>query len=314
MQDKILIFGNGQIGNAYYKYFTDKGISIKIASTDITKIDEVEKEITQFKPTVVINTAAKTNLEWCSNNKLEAFNVNVLGADNVAQICDKHQIYFIHFSSGCIFSSRDENDRRKEDDIPDPTSYYSWTKVWSEQLIKFRKSENFKYLILRPRQPISAVVHFKNMLVKFLTFTKFIDVPNTGTIIEDLMLWTDQLLAKKPVGTLHVANHGWSTPYDIALLIKKHVMPDLPIEKISKAELNKLTPNTRIDTVMDVSKLEGMGIEVREFNTALEDTIIKLGQNIKKMDKATLKEQLELTLEQSKMRTVVNDVWSNLLK
>jgi hypothetical protein len=44
------------------------------------------------------------------------------------------------------------------------------------------------------------------MLVKFLTFTRFIDVPNTGTVIKDLMGWTDQIIQKQVTGTLNVAN------------------------------------------------------------------------------------------------------------
>src|SRR3990172_2068958 len=97
--DKILIFGNGQIGNAYLNFFQKKGLQVKLAkNTDITYKRKVSSAISNFNPTVVINTAAKTNLEWCEQNRLEAFNVNVLGANNIAEICAQKKIYFIHFS------------------------------------------------------------------------------------------------------------------------------------------------------------------------------------------------------------------------
>ena len=316
MQEKILIFGNGQIGNAYLNYFIKQGITSKIAqNTDITDKSAVQKIISKFQPTVVINTAAKTNLEWCEQNKLAAFNVNVLGADNIAQVCAQNNIYFIHFSSGCIFESANDQDAKKETDPAAPAVFYSWTKVWSEQLIqKFKKPTGFKYLILRPRQPVSASVHHKNMLIKMLTFTKFIDTPNTGTVIEDLIDWTKKLIKLKPIGILHVANEGWTTPYQIALLLKKYLLPQLPIEKISKAQLDKLTPNKRVDTVLNVEKLTGFGIEVKPYRDRIEEVIKQLAKNIKAAPKKYLAEELTTTAEQSRQRTIVNEVWQNLLK
>ncbi len=314
MRDKILIFGNGQLGNFYLRFFSEKSITAKIVSVDIRDITEVEKSIADFVPTVVINTAAKTNLEWCANNKLEAFNVNTLGADNIAQVCDKHKIFFVHLSSGCILESKNENDAKKEEDLPCPVSYYSWTKVWAENMILFKKSLQFKYLILRPRQPVSAQVNYKNMLMKMLTFTRFIDTPNSGTVIEDLMEWTDKLIQGRITGIIHVANTGWTTPYKIGLLLKKNILPKMKLIKISKDELNKLTPETRVDTVLDNSKLQSLVPGVKPYEQRLEEIVQQLATNLKNANKDLLKEQLEKTAAQSKTRTIVNDSWQDLLR
>lgn len=309
---KILIFGNGQIANFYIDHYKKNGATAQVADADITDLNQVKKAIRDFQPDVVINTAAKTNLEWCGQNRLEAFRVNVLGAGNVAEACDESGVYLIHFSSGCIFSSVDGTDAKNEKADPNPSSYYGWTKAWSEQIVPFERSANFKYLILRPRQPVSAQVNSKNMLVKMLTFSKFIDTANSGTVIEDLMEWTDQLIEKKATGILHVANSGYTTPYDIGLMIKKYILPDLEPEKISKAELDKLTPNTRVDTVLDVTKLESLGIEVKPYQQRLEEIIKQLGESIKSMDKTKLREELEKTAEASRQRTVLNNVYTSL--
>jgi dTDP-4-dehydrorhamnose reductase len=315
MVEKILIFGNGQLGNFYNRHFTKLNVDNKIAiGVDITQPEQIISIVTDYQPTVIINTAAKTNLEWDNANKLETFNVNVLGANNIAEVCDQKGIYYIHFSSGCIMASIDENDAKNEDSVPCPISYYSWTKVWAENLIGFKKSSNFKYLILRPRQPVSAEINYKNMLLKLLTFTKFIDTPNSGTVIEDLMDWTSVVIDKRITGVLNVANKGWTTPYNIGLLLKKHVLPDLSVNKIEKSELNRLTPEKRVDTVLDISKLENIVGPVKNYETRLEEIIIDLANNFKSGDKQTIKEQLEKTVESSKTRTVVNDVWQHLLR
>ncbi|MFA6170852.1 MAG: sugar nucleotide-binding protein [Patescibacteria group bacterium] len=313
MNEKILIFGNGQMGNFYKDFFIKKGLGAEIARADITDSAQIISAIEEFNPTVVINTAAITNLEECEKNKLKAFNVNVLGAENVARACDQKGLYFIHLSSGCIFESKDENDARVETDNPAPAVFYSWTKVWSEQMITYRKSPNFRYLILRPRQPVSSQISPKNMLIKFLTFTRYVDTPNTGTVLEDLMEWTYELIKTKPVGVIHVANEGWTTPYEIALMLKKHVLPSLNAGKISKADLDKLTPNRRVDTVLNVEKLKSFGVKVEPFKKRIEEIIIELGKNIKSADKKTLENVLSMTAETSKQRTEVNECWKELL-
>lgn len=313
-KERILIFGDGQIGNLYFNFFKSKNFVVKIAGADITKISSVKLAITKFKPTVVINTAAKTNLEWDAKNKLETFNVNVLGVDNIAQICDEKGIYIVHLSSGCILESKNGKDLKNEESVVHPISYYSWTKVWAENILTFKRSKSFKYLILRPRQPISGNVSYKNMLVKMLTFTRFIDIPNSGTVLEDLMEWTHELIKKRTVGIVHVANDGWVTPYEIGLLLKKHILPSLPVNKITKEQLNKMTPERRVDTVLDVSKLKGIVKSVRPYRQRLEETIILLGENLRKTDPSVIKKELDKTLAQSKARTIVNDVWRQLIK
>ncbi|MBU1292378.1 sugar nucleotide-binding protein [Patescibacteria group bacterium] len=314
IKEKILIFGTGQIGSFYLDYFKKKNLAVKAIEPDIRDIKKAERAINSFKPSVVINVAALTNLEECSQKKAEAFEVNVLGADNLAQICDQQSIYFIHFSSGCIFQSKNQNDAKKEDDLPNPAAYYAWTKVWSEQLIQFNKSPDFKYLILRPRQPISSKLDYKNTLVKFLTFTKFIDVPNTVTILEDLMDWTFQLIKKKPIGVFHVANSGFTTPFRAALLLKKHILPSLDVNKIFKQELNKLTPNKRVDTILNIDKLKKIGIKPRRLEERLEQIIIGLKKNIERASQSEVRKQLEKAVAQSKTRTIVNEAWRDLIK
>ncbi len=313
MQKKILIFGNGQIGNMYLRHFQQKKINSKIANIDITKQKKVEKVIDDFSPQIVINTAAKTNLEWCANNQLKAFDVNVLGANNIANVCDQKSIYFIHFSSGCIFQSKDEYDEKKENSQVDPQAFYSFTKVWSEQIITFKKSEKFKYLILRPRQPISSEVSHKNMLIKMLTFQNFIDTPNTGTVLEDLMDWTDVIIKKQIQGILHVANPGWITPYEIGLMLKEIINPKMKINKIEKKELNKITPNQRVDTVLNVDKLRSFGIEPVQYRDRIYDVVLQLKNNIQKQDKSSLEKVLRKTVSESKQRTKINTVWKEVL-
>jgi len=310
---KILILGNGQIGNSYLQHYRNSDTEAEIAvGVDVTDAGQLDRAIARFRPDVVINTAAATNLEWCGNNRLQAFNVNALGAGNVARACDMHGARLVHFSSGCIFSSVDGTDAKTEDAAPNPASYYGWTKVWSEELVAFERSADFRPLILRPRQPVSAVASPKNMLIKMLTFAKFVDTPNSGTVIDDLMVWTDELIARHATGIYHVANAGYTTPFKIAQMIRDHILPDLDPERIEKAELDRMTPNIRVDTVLDVKKLEALGVDVPLFDERLREIVRELGENLRATDQAVLRRTLEETASASRQRTVLNDCYPHL--
>jgi dTDP-4-dehydrorhamnose reductase len=310
---RTLIFGNGQIGNFYLSHYQAREQDAKVAvGVDITDLGLVRSTVADYQPDVVINTAASTNLEWCGQHRLRAFETNVLGAGNVARVCDEAGVYLVHYSSGCIFSSASGTDAKVETDAPNPASYYGWTKVWSEEITNFERSTGFQALVLRPRQPVSARVSPKNMLVKMLTFAKFVDTPNSGTVIEDLMEWTDELVARRATGTYHVANTGYTTPYQISTMIQEYILPDLEPEKIEKAELDRLTPNIRVDTVLDVHKLQALGIGVASYEDRLRDLVKQLGDQLRTMDKAQLRRDLETTAAASRQRTVLNDVFPRL--
>jgi dTDP-4-dehydrorhamnose reductase len=307
---KILIFGRGQIGQMYHAYFSQRDYNSYLSTADITKTKQLAASVRRSKPDIVINAAAKTSLEWVEKNKLKAFDVNVLGADSIAKICDEHKLFFLHLSSGCIFESKSAKDVKKEVDTPNPAAFYSWTKVWAENLITSRK--NLKYLILRPRQPVSSEVSEKNMLIKMLTFSKFVGEDggwNSGTVLEDLMWITEKLLKKNARGIYHVANGGYTTPYKIAILLKKYVNPDMKFDKISHKELDSIMPVKRVATVLDISKLKSIGIRPDNYEKRLESIVKILARNIRKKENIKV---LNATFKISKERTKTSNVWKKI--
>lgn len=292
---KILIFGNGQFAKAYAEYLPTKGHSVVIAEgVDIRIANDVANALDQHTPDAIINTAARTNLDWCEQYRLEAFDTNVLGTDTVAAEAERRGVYMLHISTGCIQESKTAEEAHTEEDPPTPTSFYSWTKYWADQMLQNRaRRGSLKLLILRPRQPISAKASNRNAVVKMLTFTKFIDTPNSITILEDFIPVSEQLLSGGQTGLYNVANPGVMSPYKIALLLKEYVKPDLVIEKIEKSELNKMTLAERIDSVLDCSKLKKLGIHLKPADERLRELLPQLAADIAQNPEALQKTQAE---------------------
>lgn len=297
---KILIFGQGQLGTYYREYFEGKGILVVSPRLDIRNQEAVLDALIENRPDIVINAVAKTNIDWCEMNKLECFDVNTLGADHIARSCEQQSVYLLHLSSGCVQESKTAQEVHTEEDTVHPLCFYSWTKVWAEQLLLDRmKFGRLKVLLLRPRQLLSAMMSPRNALTKMLTYTKFIDTPNSCTIVEDLMWVTDQLLQKDATGVINVANPGMITPYQIAEMLKEQVKADMVFSIISKDELNAMTLARRVDCVLSMEKLRSFGIELPEIHMRLREILILFKRNL---DTQTGSQVLDQTYQETKAK------------
>lgn len=278
---KVLIFGRGQLGSFYREHFASLGAAVESPQGDIRDAAFVDAAIQAAAPDLVINAAAKTDIDWCERNREEAFAINTLGADVIAAAAEARGVFLLHISSGCVQESRSAEDVHTEEDAPHPLCFYAWTKVWAENLLLERAARGpLKVLVLRPRQLLSAMVSPRNALVKMLTYSKFIDTPNSCTIVEDLMDATSRLVAKGATGLYNVVNPGVTSPLRIARLLKAHLKPEMEFAEISKQELNGMTFAKRIDCVLSGAKLEKEGIVLRHIEERLVDILAALKHNL----------------------------------
>ena len=271
---RVLIFGRGQLGQFYHEYFGANGAAVETPDLDIRNRAAVAAAIDGFHPDLVINAAAKTNIDWCEQHQLECFDINTLGAAAVAAVCAERGVYLVHLSSGCVQESKTKDEVWTEDAPVSPLCFYAWTKVWAEHLVNdYAKRHGLKALIQRPRQLLSGKVATRNAVTKLLTYSHFVDTANSCTIVEDLMGVTDALVRRDATGTFNVVNEGIITPYDIALLLQEMVKPDMVCVKITKEELNRMTLAKRVDAVLSCAKLNALGIALPEIHARLREIL-----------------------------------------
>jgi dTDP-4-dehydrorhamnose reductase len=296
---RVLIFGRGQLGTFYRDHFTSKGCTVEMPEGDIRDEAFVSGAVSAAQPDLIVNATGKTSIDWCEMNKVEAFHINSLGPDMIAKVAEERGVYFLHVSSGCVQESLTAEEVHAEEDAPHPLCYYSWTKVWAENLLVERaRRGSLKLLMLRPRQLLSAMVSPRNALVKMLTYSKFIDTANSCTIVEDLMEASWALTLKDATGLYNVVNPGVTTPLRIAQALKAHLKPQMSFTAISKDELNRMTLAKRVDCVLSCAKLEREGIRLRPIDERLLDIIALLGQNLATTGAdATLRQTEEETRE-----------------
>ena len=154
MSKKILITGsNGLLGqklvsllkNDHQLLATSTGQNIindksnySYSSLDITDAKSVELLFHFFKPDVVINTAAMTNVDGCEDEKNKCFDINVKAVQTLADLCQDSNAHLIHISTDFIFDGQDGP--YKEDDLANPLSYYGKSKYESELVLDESKA------------------------------------------------------------------------------------------------------------------------------------------------------------------------------
>lgn len=259
-----LILGKGKVSNIIKNA---EDIVLSRSECDITNLDMLNAAIDLYSPEVIINCAAKTNLEFCEDNKKEAYMSNTFGMINLLTVCQTNNIKLVHISSGCLFDGNHEVSTESSD--PTPAVWYTWTKKWADEIIQNFGYDNF--LILRPRQLISAVEHHSNMLTKFASMDSIgaIDEPNSLTCIEDFSLMIDHLLSINATGIYNCANPGLVSPLDIAHAVREFINPNLRVSEVSYEELLSVLPNRRVNTILSIDKLIESGHSPRQADEAL---------------------------------------------
>lgn len=109
-------------------------------SFDITDKATVEKVFSKYKPDVVINTAAMTNVDACETRRDECWALNVTAVQHMVDTISSVSptTHLIHLSTDFIFDG-EKGSEYVETDKPNPTSYYALSKAEAEKVIEKSK-------------------------------------------------------------------------------------------------------------------------------------------------------------------------------
>ena len=145
----LLTGGTGFIGTKFVEKFSKEFNLIIFSSKEKIQEQKIIKTIEKINPDVIIHLAALSGLKNCELNQKEAFDVNVIGTENIVKGCIKNNSRLIFLSSREVYGltvmkKTDENDKLE------PISVYGQTKMKAEKIIqKYGIKENLDYTILR---------------------------------------------------------------------------------------------------------------------------------------------------------------------
>lgn len=257
----VLLFGaTGWIGGQMRKLMREIGWDVLDATSRLEDTEEVARDLDTFKPQAVVNAAGLTgrpNIDALETQKVQTTRVNVVGAVSLAAECEARGIYLATFATGCIY----EYDAAHviggtpftETDAPNFTgSYYSRTKIAAE--VATREFDH--HLILRVRMPITCDASPRCFVTKIANYARVVDVPNSVTVLPDLLPVAVQLIADRVTGVHNFVSPGPVSHSQILDAYREIVDPSFTYEVMDMEAHDKVVKARRSNNALDTTKLE----------------------------------------------------------
>jgi len=284
----VLVTGaNGQLGQSLQfiagNYTAMQFVFCSSSDLDITNKQNCEAVFSKYKPNYCINTAAYTAVDKAESEPEKAYLINVIGAKNLAEVCNQFSARLLHVSTDFVFdgllSPSAQAGGYTENDIPNPTGVYGQTKLDGEKAIQ----ETFdNYFIIRTSWVYSQFGNnFMKTMLRLASERETLSVVNdqigTPTNAVDLaeaivtIIQTDNRQPKTDsAGIFNFSNEGQCSWYDFAkkiFEIHKIKIDLLPIPTSSYP-----TPAKRPSySVLDKSKIKSVfGVAAKDWEESLK--------------------------------------------
>ncbi|OUV02294.1 MAG: dTDP-4-dehydrorhamnose reductase [Betaproteobacteria bacterium TMED82] len=298
---KILLLGrNGQVGKSIY-HKKKRGQEIRTVGRETLPFDDgylllknFQLVLMEFKPDVVVNAIAYTNVDQAEEEKDLAFKINGFSLEIIASVIRKFNKNFkpvtlIHFSTDYVFDGSGTKPWVPSD-IPKPLNTYGHSKLYGEQVII---SADIPFIILRISWIYS--IYSKNFLLSIFKRIKDggtlrvvsdqIGTPTSATFVSEFChhLFKNFNYLEK-TGVYHLSPKGVASWFDFAnyilltlkkgsTLIQQRSSEIRPILSKDYSTMAKRPKNSRLDSTLLVNSFD---FEISSWKTLAEREIKKL--------------------------------------
>ena len=278
---KVLVYGHaGWIGSQFVELLKKNNINHVLGTARVDDTSSLFKELDTILPSHVVSFIGRTHgkigekvyptIDYLENPGKLVENVrdNLFSPISLALACKERGIHCTYLGTGCIFNYTDEH-KFNEDDLPNFFgSSYSIVKGFTDRLM-----HQLCALNLRIRMPIVAEENPRNFITKILSYSKICSVPNSMSVLDELLPIVLKMMESCLTGTVNLTNPGVITHNEILEMYQKHIDPQFTWTNFSIEEQRKTIMCDRSNNWLDTSVLEKFAPEVRNIKDAVEDTI-----------------------------------------
>ena len=197
-----------------------------------------------------------------------------------------------YYGTGCIFHYDDKHPLggkgfTEADDANFRGSYYSHTKAAVEDLL--RQYPNV--LTLRVRMPIVGdLLYPRNFITKIIKYEKIIDIPNSMTVLPELLPLSIQMAKRKLTGVMNFTNPGAISHNEIMQLYKDYIDPDFAWKNFTVEEQAKVIVAPRSNNLLETDRIKTEFPEVLDIKSSLIKYVFEPAAANKEQVKAAVRE------------------------
>lgn len=216
-----------------------------VQKMDLTDKENISIVLESFKPDVIINCAAYTDVDGSEKNKELAHKVNVEGLKHLIQLSEL-KTYLIQISSDYVFDG--ENGPYREEEHTFPANYYGKTKLEAENILRGTRR---KWAIFRPNVLYSPDLFCKGnffawvykSLLKNQSISVVSDQISNPTLTQQFVKAIFQCIIMDYEGILHIGSDDYISRYEFAMEIAKVFGFDTGL--ITKIDTDSLTEKVK---------------------------------------------------------------------
>ena len=225
---KILITGaHGQLGKDITELCIQKAhtvIPYGSQELDITRYEDVVKQVHDIRPDIIINCAAFNAVDQAETDWEQAFRVNGVGPKNLALTAASSGAILVHYSTDYVFSGQTARPYTLAD-TPSPVNRYGESKLLGEQMVMRHAA---RYYLIRVSWVFGAGnTNFVKKVLEWASqrnqITVVEDQVSVPTYTHDLAKVTLDLIKSNQYGLYHVTNSGYCSRFEWAQYILNEV-------------------------------------------------------------------------------------------
>ena len=294
---KVLIYGgNGWIGNQVTELLVKLGHQVINGLVRAEKFSELEQEIKNVRPTHIMSFIGRTHgqigdkvyttIDYLEQQGKIKENVrdNLYSPLTLAIITTKLNIHFTYMGTGCIFEYDDihpfglpENGFTELDSPNFFGSSYSVVKGYTDKLMHLFEDT---VLNVRIRMPITSDYNSRNFITKIIKYEKICSVPNSMSVLPELLPILVDMADKKITGTINLTNSGLISHNEILEMYREIVDENFKWQNFSIEEQTKILAAGRSNNYLDTSRLESLYPNVLNIKSSVRKCLEEMKHNL----------------------------------
>lgn len=288
----VLLYGSkGWIGGQFAEILKQNNIDYNEGKSRTDNELTLNDEIETINPTHVVSFIGRThgkidNKTYTTIDYLEQEgklldNVrdNLFSPLLLADICSKKNIHYTYLGTGCIFKFDEfhtygkEENGFTEDSLPNFFgSSYSIVKGFTDRLMKLYKDS---VLNLRIRMPITGTKNPRNFITKIVNYEKICSVPNSMTVLPELLPYVLDMMCNKVTGTINLTNPGLISHNEILQMYKEIVDNNFTWNNFTQEEQRKILAADRSNNFLETTKLQNLYPKIKNIRNSVRECLIQ---------------------------------------
>ena len=310
----VLVYGaKGWIGQQFIHVLKENNTQFVEGVSRADNYDALLAEITSVSPTHVVSFIGRTHgsigekvyttIDYLEQEGKLVENVrdNLYSPLLLSMICKEKNVHYTYLGTGCIFKFDEEHPFGKEqngfceDSQPNFFgSSYSIVKGFTDKLMHLFEPN---VLNLRIRMPITGEKNGRNFITKIATYPKVCSVPNSMSVLPELLPYVLEMMKQQTTGTINLTNPGLISHNEILEMYKEIVDPSFEWKNFSMEEQRAILAADRSNNYLDTSKLEALFSDIDNIKVAVRKCLIQYKNNTETNDYNEDMKQMYLNMQ-----------------